>query len=358
MHLATKFVFGFVLLFQFCAAGIFFTSVAEAQGQAGVSISPAIIEEGVTPGAEYSFDITIKNLNPVEQIFYISTRDISDVRDGATPVFADIHSEKTGMELAGWIELSTAEIKLAPGISERFVAKIKIPGDATPGSHFGSIVVSAAPPDIQDNGAAVGYDVANIISLRVAGDVDENANIRQFSTKRFLHGSLNVDFETRIENEGNVLVRPSGPIEVYNMLGKKVDTFTFNESQGAVFPGRVREYAFTWQGEGTGFGRYEVVLSAVYGDEGSKKTVSSTASFWVLPLNIIGPAFAVLAVILLLTFVFVRLYIKRTLAHLSHGQTRIVRRRKSKGLSATLLLTVVMLTVTALFMIIMLVLFA
>jgi hypothetical protein len=243
-------------------------------------------------------------------------------------------------------------------VSERITFLLKVPPEATPGSHFGSVFVSALPPDIQQSGAAVGYDVANIIIMRVSGEADDRANIRQFSTKRFFNSEKNIDFNTRIENEGNVLVKPTGPVEIFNMLGKKVDVVTFNESQLSVFPGKVRNFEFNWTSEGTGFGRYEAVLSPVYGESGARKTMSSTVSFWILPVNIILPALAGLAFLLLITFLVVRLYIKRTLAHLAQGQTRIVRKRKSKSLSSTLLLVVVMLTVSALFLIVLLVLFA
>lgn len=363
MELSSSRITRQLIKFAWCALGVFFLmlasfSVTHAQGQAGISISPAIIEEGVDPGTEKEFSITVQNLNEAEQVFYLSTKDIVDVRDGGTPVFADPTHEKTGMELGSWITLPASEIRISPGISERITFKVTVPQDATPGSHFGSIFISATPPEMDSVGAAVGYDVANIISLRVAGEVTDAASIRQFSTKRFFNASKNIDFNVRIENTGNVLVKPVGPVEIFNMLGKRVDTFTFNESQASVFPKKVREYNFTWTGEGTGFGRYEAILSPVYGDSGGKKTMSSTVSFWILPLNIIFPALAGLAFLLLVTFFFVRLYIRRTLAHLSHGQTRIVRRRKGKSMSATLLLIVVMLTVSAVFMIILLALFA
>ena len=343
-----------VMLMQF----LLMQEVSAQEQQAGLSISPALIEETLDPGKEVEYSVTVKNLNSSEQKYYISTKDIVDVQDGGTPVFADANAEKTGMELADWVTLGVTEITLPGGMSERVNFKLAIPGDATPGSHFGSVIISVDPPEMESSGAAVGYKVANIISIRVAGDAVEAANIRQFSTKRFFSGSKNIDFGVRIENTGNVLVRPVGPIEVYNMLGKKVDTFIFNENRNAVFPKKVREYTFNWQGEGTGFGRYEAVISPVYGDSGSKKTMSSTVSFWILPMNIIGPALGGLALILLITFIFVRLYIKRTLAHLSHGQTRIVRKRKNKGVSAILLLSIVMLTVSALFIVILLVVFA
>jgi Bacterial protein of unknown function (DUF916) len=345
-----------VILF-FALFSILVPTFAQAQGQAGVSISPAIVEETVDPGMQQKYSVTIKNLNDYEQKFYLFTRNISDVRDGGTPVFTESTGEKTGMELAEWVTLPVSEITLSPGVDQQIDFTLSVPTDAIPGSHFGGIVISVDPPDITSSGAAVGYQVANIISIRVSGDAQDSANIRQFSTKKFFHGSKNVDFLLRIENTGSTLVRPSGPVEITNMLGKSVGTFTFNESQNGVFPKKLREYAFNWQGEGTGFGRYEAVISPVYGDEGAKKTMSSTVSFWILPMNIILPALGALVFVLLITYFFVRLYIRRTLAHLS-GQTRIVRRRRNKGVSASLLLVVVMLTVTAIFMIIMLAVFA
>jgi hypothetical protein len=173
-----------------------------------------------------------------------------------------------------------------------------------------------------------------------------------------LYGSQNVDFSVRIENTGNVLVRPIGPLEVFNMLGNKVGNTVFNEEQAAVFPGVTREFFdIKWEGDSIGFGRYEAILSPTYGDIGEKKTMSNTVTFWILPMNIIGPALGVLAVLLLVAFIFVRMYIKRSLAHMNQGR-RIVRRRSKGGSSATLLVVVVTLTVTALFLIVLLALFA
>lgn len=334
---------------------------AQELGGNGVSISPAVIEpdQAVDPGTAQEYSVTIKNLNSADQTFYLSTRDIIDVTDGSTPVFSDGTEEKTGMELSSWIKLPVTELKLAAGVSEKLTFRIEVPTDASPGSHFGSIFLSVEPPDLEKNGAAVGYKVANIVSLRVSGEAVDEANIRQFSTDRYFNGSKNVDFSARIENIGNVLVRPVGPVEIKNMLGQKVATFMFNaEQQSGVFPHKVREFKFKWEDEGTGFGRYEAILSPVYGEDGAKKTMSSTVTFWILPIKIIGPALGALAVILLITFLFVRLYIRRTLANLSYGRTRVVTRRKNKNISATFLLIIVMITVTALFMVIMLALFA
>ncbi len=329
-----------------------------ANAQAGVSISPALIEETLDPGFEKQYTIDVENLQNSEQTFFIYTRNIEDVRAGGVPVFAPDNNEVTGLELADWIELPISELTLGAGEEASFNFTMRVPENASPGSHFGGVFLSVDAPELERSGAGVAYQVANIISIRVSGDVNESATIRQFSTDKFLYGTQNVDFDVRIENTGNVLIRPTGPVGIYNMLGQQVDQLIFNEEQSGVFPERVREFQFNWEGTGVGFGRYEAIISAVYGDEGAKKTISSTASFWVLPMNIIGPALGVLAVLLLIVFVVVRIYINRTVAQLSSGRTRVVRSRRRSGPSPVLLLTVVMLVVTALFLIVLLALFA
>lgn len=331
---------------------------AQAQ-QAGVSIEPALIEpdESLDPGTTHTYSITIGNQNATEQIYYLFTRNIKGAQDSGAPIFADAEDEQTGYELADWITLETSEVTLGPGEEKTVNFTMNIPSTATPGSHFGGVFVTADPPEIERSGAAIGYQVANIISIRITGDANELASIRQFSTDKYFHGSADVNFSLRLENQGNVLIRPTGPLEITNMLGKEVATIPFNKVQGAVFPGSTREFKENWVGEGTGFGRYEATIALSYGNDGSYKTLSSTVTFWILPMNIILPALGALLVLLLVTYLFVRLYIKRTLARMGYSAGRSTRRRK-RGPSTGLLLVVVMLCVTFLFSIILLMLFA
>lgn len=333
------------------------TQVQTAAAQeVGVSISPSLVDEMLDPGETRTYELKIKNLNNSGEEYFLFTKNIKRVEEGGVPVFAD-DWEKTGYELADWITLPTDRVTLSGGESTVIQYTLAVPDNAPPGGHFGGIFVSVEPPELEDSGASVGYQVPNIISIRVSGDVVEESNIRQFSTGKFMYASQDVDFNIRIENAGNVLVKPSGPLEIYNALGKRVGEMTFNEKKSAVFPGNTREFDMRWIGDGAGFGRYEAVLSPVYGEDGARKTMSSTVTFWILPLGIIGPAAGVLAVILLVTVIGVRLYVKRALAQANVGR-RMVRKRSQSGSSATLLLMVSVLIVVALFLLVMLVLFA
>jgi len=340
-----------ITLFMFSATALL------AQGT-GVRISPALIEETLDAGETVTYEFSVVNLDPNEQTYFLFTRNISGVSDGGAPIFAQDELEQTGFELADWVVLPTNQITIPAGGEEQISFTMNVPSDASPGSHFGGIFVSLEPPDMAESGASVGFQVANILSIRVAGDAVEQASIRQFSTGKFLYGSQNVDFNVRIENTGNVLVRPVGPLEITNSLGRKVGSVTFNESQAGVFPADTRTFDdIQWVGDAVGFGRYEALLSAGYGDDGAKKTMSSTVTFWILPINIIGPAIGALVFILLVTVIGVRVYIKRALAQHNTGR-RLVKRRGQPSSSMNLLLTVTVLVVIALFLLIMLVLFA
>jgi hypothetical protein len=349
------FVFCYLLLCLFA----FLPSILLAQQQAGVSISPARFEERLDPGAEVTRQMTVRNRTDEEETYFILTRDISGVRDGGIPIFAPERSERTGFELSDWITLSETAITVPAGGEVQYSFTMRVPENATPGSHFGGVFLTTEPPEIERSGAAVGYQVANIIHVRVSGDVDEQASVRQFSTDRYVYGSPNVQFTTRIQNEGNVLVTPVGSISINNMFGSEVATVPFNQdSQSAVFPLSERDFTTAWLDDGPGFGRYEAVVSAAYGDTGARYTLSSTVTFWVLPMNIIGPALGVLAVLLLVTYLLARVYIVRTLANYAPPTGRRLVQRRRRGSSITLLIVLVMLVVTVLFLIVLLALFA
>lgn len=338
--------------------GIASLAFAQNAPEAGIGISPATIENGANPGETQKHLVSVTNLSGVSQTYYFYLRDIVAVEDGGVPVFAVEGEEKTGYELSTWLTLSATEMTLAPGEQRDVEVTIAVPSNATPGSHFGGFVVSMQPPRLRSTGASVGYEVANIISIRIAGDVVEDAQIRSFSTGNFIYGKPKIDFSARVENKGSVLLRPFGPLEIYNMFGKRVSMITLNETRAGIFPFSERIFNVVWESDGGGFGRYEAILSMVYGEQGRQSTISSTTSFWILPLNIILPALGALLFLLLVTYISVRMYIKSKLRSVNQTSRRIVRSRKQTGTSALLLVLIVMLSVTALFLLILLALFA
>lgn len=331
-----------------------------AQSEAGAQIQPSTIERGANPGDLIDTEIKVKNLSTTEQTYYLVVKDISGVKNNGVPVFAEEGAAPTGYEISSWLTVSQDPIVLKPNEEVKLPIKITVPQSATPGSHFGGVFVSMEPPRRRETGASVGYEVGCIVSIRIAGDVIENARIREFSTDKLIYSKPIVQFTTRVDNPGNVLIRPRGPLEVFNMAGKRVAIINVNDSLAGVFPGTNRDFETKWEEEDLAFGRYQGIVSLLYGEQGSQTTVSATVSFWILPAHIILPILGILAFIALAIYFGVRLHIRRTLESLHVAGTRrvAVRRRRDSGLTGLAAIALTILGVTALFLIGLLVLFA
>lgn len=342
-----------------CFGAVF--PAALAQESAGLGLTPTLIEEGVDPGSSLTETITVKNFSEVEQTYYFFTRDIAGVESGGRPIYADPGQETTGQEVSSWITLERTQLTLPAGGTDSFSIVIDVPEDATPGSHFGGVFGSLNPPpdDTTGVGAAVGYQVGNIVSLRVSGDIVEQAVIRSLQTDRYFYGDKRVDFVARVENKGNVLIRPRGPVEITNMLGDVVASPMMNESQNGVYPDSIRELTAAWGEDGLGFGKYTAMAALIYGEPGeAQQTMIANTTFWVLPWEIIRPLLIVLAVFTLLTYLFVRHYIKNQVRKLAGGRQLVRATKTATGPSVWVLLAVIMLFVTAFTLLIILLLFA
>jgi hypothetical protein len=339
---------------------LFFIYAHSVSAQAvGVQILPAIIEEPADPGAVLQKTFAVRNVSQVEQTFYLVRRDIAGVRDDATPIFAEEGMEPTGYELSSWVSVTEEPLTIAPGAVIEVPVTITVPANATPGSHFGGIFTSVEPPRLRQTGAAVGYEVGSIISIRVRGDVIETARIRSFSTDKLVYGLPDVTFTTRVENPGSVLIRPRGPLEIFNMFGKRVDIMTVNDSKGGVFPGTTRAYETTWKTDELAIGRYQGVVSLIYGEEGRETTVSATVSFWVLPAHIILPIVGILTFLVAAVYFGVRLHIRRTLdTYQGRGVRTVYRNRRDAGITRLTMVAIGMLAAVTIFLIGLLIVFA
>ena len=256
---------------------------AMAEESMGVKMSPSIIEERADPGQTYSWTLRATNVGVKTQQLYVVKRDISGLSEEGKPNFANF-GEKTGLELVAWVQIAPGPFSIAPGETKDIPFSISVPANASPGAHLGSVFLASEPVRPETSGIGIGYQVATIISLRIAGDTVEEAVLREFRTDKKIYGKPEVNFIAKIENAGNVVVKPRGPVEITNMFGKKVATLTMNESAGAILPKEVRRFEILWQDNGLAFGKYEAVMSLGYGEDG-RKTISSASGFGYYPAS-------------------------------------------------------------------------
>lgn len=350
----TLLVFLFVLFF--ITSGY---AVTNAQQGAGLTLVPATIEKAADPGSILVETLTITNESIEDKEYYIYKRDIKGVEAGGVPIFAEEGAETTGYEMSEWIQIPTEPIKIAAGSSVDLPVTIAVPGSATPGSHFGGIFVSLEAPKLREIGAGVGYEIAAIVSIRISGEIIDTASIRSFSTDKLLYSTKDVIFNAKIENKGNILIRPRGPISITSMFGTAPEVFTVNDKQAGVFPGTMRDLNFEWHGDGMGFGRYEAVLALVYDAENGQKTIDATLVFWIFPAKLTFTILGGILALVVIGYLLTKYYINQAIIRAAGGRRITPQKyRKQVGISRFAFIAVSLMAVLVLFLLVMLIFFA
>ncbi len=330
-----------------------------AQDSAGITLVPAMIEERADPGGTIAETLVVTNESDVDREFYVYVRNIRGVEAGGVPIFAEDGAEKTGYEIADWVQVGAEKITVPAFGKTEIPVVISVPDSATPGSHFGGVFVSVEPPKLRQTGAGVGYQVASVVSIRISGDIIDTARIRSFSTDKLIYGSKHVVFTAKVENQGNILIRPRGPVTITGMFGGDPEVFIVNDSLAGVFPGTMRDFSFTWESDGIGFGRYEAVLALAYDGESGQRTIDATLIFWVFPAKIMLTILGVLVGIFAVGYALTRYYINQAIMRAAGGRHIVSPRyRKQVGISRFAFVLISLLALALVFLLVLLVLFA
>jgi len=306
-------------------------ALVSAQQQVSVNIKPTSIEQKVEPGQVLNLKINVTNLGAQTEELYTNVRNITGIGEDSRPIYSNERDEAT-FYLASWVSFTDKEITVPPGSTKEVNFTVHVPMDATPGSHFGAILLTKQPPAEFLNGTGVGYEVGSVMNLQIAGEIVEEAAISSFSPSSLIYGKAQVHFSTKVENRGNVFVRPRGVLEITNMFGKKVGTpLPVNDRGAGVFPRASREFETDWLPDSFQIGRFDAVVTLSYGDTGSQ-TIWKEASFWILPANVIFPTLGGILFLVIAIYASLRMYINRQLALVRSGRAGM-RRENAVGLS-------------------------
>ena len=347
-----------------------FFSTQAASNEVTIAITPSIMEELVKPGDILSKQVTLTNKSDKEITFYAALKDFKAAAgdESGRAQLIDPGSE-AGNYISSWVNISGDGITLAPGQSQSVPFTIDVPDNTGPGGYYGAIVFGTQAPKTKpgeaDKGAAIGVaqQVTSLILLQIAGTADERADIREFkSDKGFYNTPFKVNFSTKIQNLGNVHVKPAGEIDITNMFNKKVASLTGNETGGNILPASTRLFTNTWQ-DGIGFGRYQAVLSLSYGtpaDQGGEgmKSLTMFWYFWIIPVKILVYIGISLLILALLFIIFLRVYrrmaVKSAMQRMGMKEGQILKKKKTAKERNELVLTVLILSGVALAAIIIL----
>lgn len=283
----------FIALLCLVFAGGMFTKFSYAETQPagqGIQVSPVIIDLNSEKGKTYKLKITVTNVTAGDLILKSSAVDFRAKDESGNPYIID--EEQTGQNRAysfkKWVK-PMSSLYLKTKESRVVSVEVNVPPDAEAGGHYGVIRFSGVSPGLADKNVALIASVGVLVLTRVEGRVNEQLSVKDIFVEQNRHkksvletGPFNL--VTRLENTGNVHVKPSGNVTVKNFFGSTIATLQLADQPKNILPASIRRFEQTVDKKWL-FGRYTVSFNGVYGVSG--KIAQGSASFWVIPYKII-----------------------------------------------------------------------
>jgi hypothetical protein len=247
------------------------------------------VELWMDPGDKYTKEIMITNRLGKTMDFKVEVADFKGSRNPEETVVI-LENEKGPYSLKDYLKPEITEFTLTHGQRMILPVEVSIPSDAEPGGLYGVILVSAhpslTPAEIEKEKAKGQIQLVSrlgsLFFIRVRGDLIENGFFKELKTDKKYYEKGPISFKLLFENNGNVHLIPYGLIEIYNILGKKVDEIEL--TPWFALPDSVRSREAKWE-RGFLFGKYKALVSV---NRGYQDTIDQKSiNFWVIPWKII-----------------------------------------------------------------------
>lgn len=302
-------------------------TISFAQEGMSFTVTPPLFQFTLAPGESWASSVKIVNGNDFDMTVYATPMNFESTGEGGTGKHVPLSIEDTASSshsLAAWIDITEEPIFVPRGQSVRIPFFVVAPDGAEPGGHYATILIGTRPME-GEGGSQVKVSslISTLLFARVSGDIVEEGRIREFSTEKVLYETPEANFKLRFENIGNVHLLPRGNIIIYNMWGKERGRIDVNKEGtfGNVFPGKTRNFSFTWTGESNFYdiGRYKAISTLAYG-AGERQSDFQALYFWVVPIK---PLIWIVSIFALLV-TFITLTLRRYVKHALKMQTEIL----------------------------------
>lgn len=292
------------------AAGVMATRVSAQSALQLTAIPPREGDDGslvVNPGETQQVDLRVRNESDQPLSILSTVTDFILGEDGVTPIPVD-SATSNRWSLASWVTVAPGEQVLQPGETAGLNVLISVPEDALPGGHYAMVThepnYGSNDTDIEDAASQVSQKVGTLLYLKVAGAINEEAFIRDFSAPQFSEYGP-VPFTYTIENQSDIHIAPKMRIDIKNMFGTTVSSLEVESKN--VFPLMSRDFETQWD-QIWGIGPYTAELTTSFGENG--QVIMAKTSFWLLPVTLI-----IAIIVLVLTLVGVLVAIRRHWLH-------------------------------------------
>lgn len=289
----------------------------------------------VKPGSKVQTSVRVRNGSSETLTIKSQAQDFIVGQNGSTPLPID-NEVSNRWSLASWMMLTPNVQEVAPGEIATVNVVIEAPANALAGGHYAMIThelsdgttssaadaLEAIQPQFKLNrqsASVLQQRVGTLIYLAVDGPINEAAFVRELDFPQFSEFGP-VPFSFLVDNQSDIHISPEIGVEIYNLLGRKVETIELEGNN--VFPFIARDFSSEWD-RVWGFGLYTAKVVMSYGEGG--QVAQATTKFWLLPVTII-----LAALIVLLVLIAIGMVVRRHLLHRSDNERGRVEELEAK----------------------------
>ena len=275
----------------------------------GIQVSPVLVDLNAEKNNTYNLKITVTNVTEGPLVLKQVVNDFRAKDESGNPeIILDDKDIDATFSFKSWVK-PAPNITLKSKESRVVSVEVSVPSSAESGGHYGVVRFSGTPPGEENSNISIAASVGVLVLTRVNGTITESIRLKDFFIEK--NGKRSGFNETgpitvveRLENNGNVHVKPSGTVTVKDMLGKTVLSAPLNAEGRNVLPNSTRKLSQQLSKKWL-FGRYTARLEATYG-YGNHPLVG-TFTFWVIPYKLI-----VLTILVIVSlFLLIRFLVKR-----------------------------------------------
>lgn len=278
-------------------------------------VGPSQIEIEANPGDLIKKEIQVDNRAGEKRDFHIEIEDFegSNTNPDQTVLLQGNKGGRYGSK--DWFSLEKKDFSIEHGDRQYLDVTIKIPENADAGDHYTSVLVSMIPKEVEKkegSNVRITSRAGILFFIKIKGVATRVGELKSFSVEKEWNWDLlgkkdgegkfvnSINFETTFGNTGSVRLRPSGKIEIKNMLGKTSDIIVVEEYN--VLRDSVRQMNYTWDKPGFRLGKYTATLKLDRGYDNLSDTKKVT--FWVVPWKQISIGILAFIFLILIIYLF------------------------------------------------------
>jgi hypothetical protein len=285
------------------------SSIFDTNAAAGLQISPALVELNGEPGKSYVLKEKVTNVTNSDLNYTTTVDDFGAKDESGAAKLLPRGDVPVSASMIGWVA-APASFTLVGKEVRTLSITVTIPQNAEPGGHYGVLSFQGTKPKTSQNSVAIQASTGLLMLVRVAGTVDEDLQLTTLSSEKdgkqsSIFENTPITFVTRLQNKGNIHVKPSGTITITDMFGRLVDTLKVNNDLSNVLPNSIRRFESTLTKDWM-FGRYSAELTIGYGTKG--QVVQGQIMFWVIPWKIVATILLVLVTLIFIVWRMIKVY--------------------------------------------------